>query len=80
MVYTFASPFFQVFDEGQHRYVHGSRPQHLGGGRIPAQRDLRRHEVFQERLERSPVLVAQHYKRHMEAMDLSRIECVISVR
>ena len=62
------SPFFQVFDDGQHRFVLGSRPQHLGGGRIPAQRDVRQHEVFQERLERSPLLAAQHYKRQMEAM------------
>jgi hypothetical protein len=45
-VKAFATPFFQVFGEGQHRYVLGSRPQHLGGGRIPVQRDVRQHEVF----------------------------------
>ena len=49
------------------------RPEHLGGGRIPAQKDIRQHEVFRERLERSPVLVAQHYKRQMEAMGCSSI-------
>lgn len=73
VVYTFASPFFQIFDDGQHRYVLGSRPPHLGGGRIPAQRDIRQHEVFRERLERSPLLVAQQYKRQVEAMSCSSI-------
>ena len=73
MVYTFASLFFQLFNNGQHRYVVGSRPEQLCGGRIPAQRDVRQHEVFQERLERSPVLVAQEYKRQMEAMGCSSI-------
>jgi hypothetical protein len=68
VVHTFVTPFFQVFADGQYRFPLGSRPEHLGGGRIPAQRDLRQHEVFQERLERSPVLVAQDYKRQMEAM------------
>ena len=51
----------------QRQYGPGSRPHHLGGGRIPAQRNVRQHEVFQERLERSPVLVVRHFKRQMAA-------------
>ena len=70
---TFVTPFFQVFNDGQYQFPLGSRPEHLGGGRIPAQRDVRQHEVFQERLERSPVLVAQQYKRQMDAVGCKSI-------
>ncbi len=76
VINAFSTPFFKVFDHGLYPFPLGSRPEYLGGGSIPDPRDLRQYEVFQERLERSLLVVAQQYRRQMADMGCRSIRAV----
>ncbi len=44
----------------------GKRPENLHGGKAPTERDLRSLEVFRERQERSPLVIARDFQERFE--------------
>lgn len=55
----YSSPFYTLKESRTDAFVLGQRPENLRGGKAPTSRDLRSLQVFHERKERSPLLIAR---------------------
>ena len=63
---VYCSSFFTLTKERVDAFFLGKRPKNLRGGKAPTGRDLRRLEVFRERRERSPLVVAREFQERLE--------------
>jgi hypothetical protein len=65
--------FYTVSGEGTAIFRLGRRPKHLGGGKIPNAKDLKKYNAFQKRLKQSPLAKARDYQRRMQQMGVKSI-------
>jgi len=69
----FTKEYYTLSNSANIQFLAGTRPKHLGGGKMADQKQTRKYEAYQKRLEQSPLVLAMNYQNEMKTLGCKSI-------